>query len=315
MKFSTFTPIAFAGIKNLPETLQDRCIIIHLLRALPGEAKAHLTDGDSAVLIECRRKLMRFADDLEELPTVELPPSLANRAGDNWRTMLRIAALASGDWPEVALRAATDTDDEDLSVLVRLLDAIWWVFKEQGVVRMHTKDLINALINVDEGEWKEAYAGRPISDYWLRGILAPILPRDEKSKKAREWREGSTGSAKMGYAELHFANAWQRYLLRDVPSKSEDVTYMSRTGGVIGGDSSPTLPTGGNNPAVSVGYVSWMAPDGSPDNPRQSRQTSLTPVLSGIVGDCLGCHRSHPRHVEQIYFKRLNNLSGMSGMF
>jgi hypothetical protein len=74
----TFTGMAFAGIKKLPDTLQDRSIVVSLQRASAGELKAHLTDGDSAVLNNICRKLTRWCADLADLPKIDRPPALAN---------------------------------------------------------------------------------------------------------------------------------------------------------------------------------------------------------------------------------------------
>ena len=90
-RFNTFTGIAFAGLDVLPETLQDRCIALPLHKATREEKPAHLVNGYSPILIECRRKFARWAADLTELAAVTLPPELFNRTGDNWRGLFSIA--------------------------------------------------------------------------------------------------------------------------------------------------------------------------------------------------------------------------------
>ena len=97
--FSTFAPIALAGIKALPDTLQDRSIVSRLKRAMRGEQKEHLRDGTDPVLVECRRKIKRWMQDLTEIPEPELPPILFNRLGDNWRPLFAIAQIVGGQWP------------------------------------------------------------------------------------------------------------------------------------------------------------------------------------------------------------------------
>ena len=133
VEFSTFTPIAFAGIRELPETLQDRSIIIQMQRALKGEREAHLVNGYSAVLVECRRKFARWAMDLTELPAATMPPALYNRAGDNWRFLLAIAQMAGGEWPDLIEKAALSAlDEDDAGALIQLLEAIWNVFARKA---------------------------------------------------------------------------------------------------------------------------------------------------------------------------------------
>ena len=112
VRFSTFTAIAFASIKLLPETLQNRCIAVVLRRALTGEKHEHLRGGESPVLFELRRKFIRWAQDLTALPDIALDPRLENRKGDNWYWLFRIAEEAGGEWPARALAAAIGADDE-----------------------------------------------------------------------------------------------------------------------------------------------------------------------------------------------------------
>ena len=143
VRFRTFTGICFTSIDWLPETLQNRCIVIVLRRKMGGEEREHLPKGESAVLFELRRMLIRWAQDLTELPEVALDPRLANRRGDNWRWLLRIAAEAGGEWPARALAAALHADDEavaaDQNRITALLAAIWEVFATKGVVRIETQ--------------------------------------------------------------------------------------------------------------------------------------------------------------------------------
>ena len=82
VRFRTFTGMAFAGIKKLPDTLQDRSIVVSLQRASAGELKAHLTDGDSAVLNNICRKLTRWRADLADSAQNRPASALANRLGE-----------------------------------------------------------------------------------------------------------------------------------------------------------------------------------------------------------------------------------------
>ena len=124
----------------------------------------------------------------------------------------------------MARQAAQETlDEEDNGIALQLLAAVWQVFFEKKVVRLHTKALLAALLDADESPWEEANRGRAITAYWLRDELAGFLPRPEDPeealalKRAREWREG-TASALKGYTEEHLREAWKRYLDREPPS-------------------------------------------------------------------------------------------------
>ena len=72
-----------------------------------------------------------------------LPPELFNRTGDNWRGLFSIAEAAGGEWPELAEQAAMEEiSEEDSNLILQLLEAIWQIFAEKKVVRMHTKVLL-----------------------------------------------------------------------------------------------------------------------------------------------------------------------------
>ena len=124
VQFSTFAPIAFAGIDALPETQQDRSIVLRLKRALAGELKHHLRDGKSAVLLEFRRKLARWAADLEELPEPGhakglVQPArrqLAASAGHRGKRRRGMAEAGEARGPRFAQRRRSQRADPALGV-------------------------------------------------------------------------------------------------------------------------------------------------------------------------------------------------------
>jgi Protein of unknown function (DUF3631) len=148
----------------------------------------------------------------------------ANRLGDNWENLFRIARAAGGDWPVRALaaaRAAVAETPPDTGEFSAVLDSVWTVFYEKKVTRMHTDALVAAMIALDEGQWTRANGGRRIDAYYLKEHLSPVITVNTPAlKKARRWREG-TGNTKYGYTEDHLAEAFTRYLNRILPSKAE----------------------------------------------------------------------------------------------
>jgi putative DNA primase/helicase len=219
-RFSTFTGIAFAGIEQLPETLQDRSIVVVLKRATAAEAPEHLVNGTSAALVEARRKLARWALDLTALPEIDRPKELLNRAGDNWYAMRQIAALAAGKWPEYAMAAACSGDGDDNGLIKALLDATWRAFAESRLARMETPALLEAIRGMDDGRWNEVCFGKPITEYFFSRQLGGVLTLNSpEARSARKWRVGK--DTKRGYALIHFADAWLRYLDGRLPPSSE----------------------------------------------------------------------------------------------
>jgi putative DNA primase/helicase len=210
-KFSTWAAVAFAGIKALPATLQDRSIVIRLARAKPGEVKAHLRNGTSPALTMLKRKFARWAADLVRLPEPQLPAGLHNRTGDNWLPLFAIATAAGGRWPAFVEQAALSavSADQQESELVALLDGIRRAFAERD--RLRTRELLDILLADDEYDWGVANRGEPINDAWLRERLRNVIAPAADGKPGSE-RWGSRDNKERGYSRRRFEDAWARYL-------------------------------------------------------------------------------------------------------
>jgi len=135
-EFSTWAPTWIAGIKKIPETVEDRSIVLHLKRKLPGQKVARLRGRDGGEFDVLKRKIARFvADNEDELREIEPTAPYAldaagDRAADAWEPLFAIADVAGGDWPRraraaaVALSCADTTDLNDSDVDVELLSDI-----------------------------------------------------------------------------------------------------------------------------------------------------------------------------------------------
>ena len=235
--FHTFGAMCFTSINKLStKSMQSRCISLPMKPATKEEAaKLELFRASRCPELKgCNRKFMRWAADLPTLPEVEISRDLFNRGADNWRCLLQIAELAGGTWPARVLSAATaDTDGEDEEGIERgadgLLDAIWRVFAAQVTDsrRMHTADLIRELEGLDEGRWLEANKGKAMNGYYFRSKLKPYVRIDAKGldgeTRPRQWRSAEkTPVMRWGYHELHFEDAFLRYLGKELPSKSTE---------------------------------------------------------------------------------------------
>ena len=208
-RFSTWGAVAFAGIRELPETLQDRSIAVRLPKALPGEVRAHLSDGTSSVLRTIKAKFLRWAVDLRHLPEPELPAGLHNRLGDNWRPLVALADLAGRRWPGLIRMAALSSlsADQEEGQLIALLRGIQRAFGEKDFLETHA--LIESLLVDDEHDWETANNHKPINAAWLRwrlrGVLAPKADGTFGSDRRR------SGKKERGYFRHRFEDAWARY--------------------------------------------------------------------------------------------------------
>ena len=93
--FATWCPMAIAAIGRLPPTLMDRSIIIEMRRSRDDEKVMRLRIDRTPDLDELAAKAARWtADHLQALRDFDpdVPVALDDRARDNWRPLLAIAA-------------------------------------------------------------------------------------------------------------------------------------------------------------------------------------------------------------------------------
>jgi putative DNA primase/helicase len=260
-EFSCFAPVAFTSIKQVPKTLQSRAIVLRMQRAAKDEQLEQLTVRTRAGLIDVGRKLMRWAADLGELPDPDLPQDLFNRIEDRWFTLFQIAHLAKGEWPERCRRAALGdlaqgkAEVADGGVDGDLLRDIWEVFHASKKPRMFTKEICSKLLALDESPWMTANGGKPVDDWYLRTHLRDFLPVNIEKIALRKWREGKV--EQRGFDQLHLADAFKRYLGRDLPCSPDE----------------PNKPPGGED-------TSQKGPSQDPSHPSHPSQGKDTSTIS-----------------------------------
>lgn len=213
--FSVFCARALAGIGRLPDTITDRSIPIQMSRRARGESverfgaqgrrnaenDAKELRGRVALWVQSQR------DALKEI-TPELPEALSDRAQDGAEPLLAIADAAGGEWSKQAREALLElygkTSPEDDSIGVRLLTDIRRVFHERKTDRLSSKDLCDALSDVETSPWGDWY-GKPITPRGLASRLKDygICPD--------QIRLSETTTCK-GYMVAWFKEVWTRYL-------------------------------------------------------------------------------------------------------
>lgn len=207
--FHTWAPKAIALIGRLPATLASRSIHIELKRLAPDEQVEPLRLHKLGDLLHLRRKAARWAaDHLEELREhdPDMPPELKGRAADNWRSLLSIADIAGGEWPQLARQAAValsaDTSEQTAGIMV--LEDLRKLFEERGD-RLPTADILETLNAMEDRPWPEWNRGRELSPSGLARLLLPFGIRP------RTIRPGG-GSTPKGYLKEQFEDAFVRYL-------------------------------------------------------------------------------------------------------
>jgi len=268
-KFSTWAPKIIALIGKLPDTLEDRSIIINMRRKLPTDKVQRFRgarDGDLPV-----RMLARWAKDnseaLQAAPDPEMPSGLDDRQADNWRLLLTIADLIGrGDLVRAACselctgRTDTDTDNarlmllEDTRTIIGTADAI------------SSASLLSGLIAMEERPWPTWHKGKPISMRSAAGLLRPF---GIKSKLIRDGKD-----VFRRYSRADFTDAFTRYLPPADPAESTPVSFSPRPEGDLS-VTPVTSPESLDNSANSIRYKDDSVTDKNNEN---------TNNINGVTG-------------------------------
>ena len=207
-RIATFAMAALAGIGNMPDTIEDRAVLITMRRRAPDETvQPFRARRDGPALSGIKTELHQWIRaQLDQLATAAPALPVEDRAADTWEPLVAVADLAGGHWPSTARLACLalttgDTDEDHVSLRVRLLMDCRSSFGE--AVGLPTATLVRRLRDDDEAPW--ATLGRE----GLTGRSLGIMLRDFGISSAnRRWEDGSQTK---GYLAEDFADAWSRY--------------------------------------------------------------------------------------------------------
>jgi len=202
-EFSTFAMAALAGIGRMPETIEDRALVVVMKRRKANETvHAYRPRRDGPLLDDLRGRLADWAAKVREQAGQTYPElPVDDRAADLWEPLVSVADLAGGAWPLLARNAATALvnsaaeDDTVRSPELQLLADIRTVFEGEF---MKSDDLCNELSALSESPWGQielnpSKLGRRLHEY-------SIKTRHTADKTER------------GYHIKDFADAFARYL-------------------------------------------------------------------------------------------------------
>lgn len=217
--FCAWAPKCIAMIGNLPDTLEDRALVVRLRRKQPGEVVERFRGDRIQQFVPLCRKAARWAqDNADALRGLDpdVPDALHDRAQDNARAMIAIADLIGGDWPELLRSAlvamASRSDDEPKSAGVLLLRDIAEIVEKWHGGHITSTDLVDELCKLEESPWAEWRRGQPIT---ARGVA--------KLLKAYGITPGRTKTYRY-YEITDFRDAFDRYLSDTPPQASPCVT-------------------------------------------------------------------------------------------
>jgi hypothetical protein len=145
----------------------DRSLPVELVRQSRDDRAKRFREREAeANVATIRGELEAWAQQPGLIDTLRdarpaLPEELTDRQQDYCEPLLAIADMAGGDWPgrsRVALIRLC-SQEEDASLGVKLLADIKGIFDSKGADKLHTIDILNALVAIEDD--------RPWAVWWL----------------------------------------------------------------------------------------------------------------------------------------------------
>jgi hypothetical protein len=212
--FAVFCPKAFAGIGELPDTTQDRCLPIRLERQVRGGRRRFLEDHVERELTPIRDRLAEWAktEDAKNKLSITIldsafPESLSDRAVEVCEPLFKIASAAGGDKYK-RIREATAAIfgvEEDENMATSQLTAIRDAF--QNDERLSTSELVDRLLDLDDSPFPNWWLKKETDKKSIGKSLARILkPFGVRAKKFR-----IDGEQVLGYERADLEPVWRRY--------------------------------------------------------------------------------------------------------
>ncbi len=241
-QFGTWCPKMIVGIGSLPDTVQDRSLVIRLQRRPPHADDLPLwRNRDREAIENMLRKAIRWRNDnvesvLNRRNEVSYPPGLNDRARDAWETPLAIADCAGAQWAGPGGRAwrAAKTisagNDDETSASEQLLKDIWKIFHDADNPKViRTAEILARLHSLESRPWSEWHRGKPLSPRSLAVLLKPFRIA---SGTVRLGSPATASSTAKGYYHASFIKAWKRYSCEDAVNSSVTPSQSASSNGL-----------------------------------------------------------------------------------
>lgn len=204
----TFAMAIIAGIGDLPDTIEDRSVIVTMRRRAPGEQVARFRRRRSVPpLHDLRARLHAWVRaNVEHLADAEPDLPVEDRAADVWEPLVAIADAAGGQWPDrarAACRTLAGTGAGDEADATRLLADLYAAFDDS--TKLGTTTLLERLNAIETSPWGGWHRGDGLKPRDLARLLKPygVAPR--------KVRVGDSDPL-MGYRAEDMGDAWSRYV-------------------------------------------------------------------------------------------------------
>lgn len=273
---------------DLPDTIEDRSIIVTMRRRAPGETVAQFRRKNIPELRDLRERISAWVRPrVDVLAEAEPEVPAEDRSYDAWEPLVAVADLAGGDWPERIRRACkvmvadAETADNEASYGVRLLADVRDIFADMTVSFLESRELANQLRSIEDAPWRDI-------DLSPRGLADRLRPYEVGPR-----RKG--GGKVRGYFLSDFLDAFHRYIPPEAGTPSHPVTpspeQVSGGDGCDGVTGEVSHPSQGD-PAVSSESDTVTGRDGIPLRHCQACGEPLTTGNEFAAGRHYGCPES-----------------------
>ncbi len=249
---ATFGMAVLAGIGDMPDTIEDRAIVITMRRRTAAEPVAkYRIRRDKGLVWKVGRKLGEWTGEIaDKAARAEpvMPAELDDRAQDVWEALVAVADLAGGTWPARARRAAlvlsAARTAAEATAGERLLADLHAAFGAEE--RMHTETILARLHEMDEAPWPDWY-GHPLTPRDLARLLKPFGVSSADVK--------IDGVTKKGYKREDLHEQWTRLAPPEPGGSATSATSATAQvsdEGEVAGSGSQTLPATCDPPVTSA---------------------------------------------------------------
>lgn len=232
-RLSTYAPLAVAAIGMLPLPLMHRAAaVINMQRHAPGEAEIQRPDETDPCFPAAREQIRRWTAGCSLARDPDMPPSLRNRAADNWRVLFAIADdLGHGEEARsAAIELCANRPDEDLAVV--LLGDIQTVFLARGTDRVASAALVEGLLKLDDGlwhDWRGPRDDRPPHKLTQSELAAMLRPFGIRSRTIWPMHRQPSDKSARGYMRADFEAAWRTYCTTaDTATQPKKIIQLQR---------------------------------------------------------------------------------------
>ena len=241
----TFAMAALAGIGAMPDTIEDRAVVIRMRRRAPGENVApYRHRRDRPALRELAAELnLWLRADLPALEAAEPSMPVEDRAADTWEPLVAVADHAGGDLAGPRPRRRIDADRRGRRQRPDLGPR-----PAAGRLPHRVRPRHRPAHRRPAGAAQEPTPRAPWADHGPAGLTAMKL-----GTMLREYdiRSGNirfpNGMQAKGYQRADFADAWARYCPALGPIPEADVVPIDE------GEPVPAVPA--SSPQVRAGRL------------------------------------------------------------